>query len=274
MSVATHRIAIVTGAASGIGLACAKELAARGWRVFGTTRRNGNDGSAPAESFAWVSMNVDSDESVREGIKTVLEQAGRIDLVVNAAGFGLAGAVEDTAMEEAKAQFETNLFGAWRVCRAMLPAMRDAGSGMIINIGSLAGVAAIPFQGTYSASKAALASMSEALRMEVRRAGIRVVLIEAGDHKTGFTERRKFTAASGDSIHAPMMKRAVGVMEHDEQNGPPPENVARLVCRLAGMKNPRLRYAVGPAFERLLPFLKAVLPQKWFEWAMAAYFKI
>ena len=268
------RTALVTGAASGIGLACARALAAKGWRVFGTTRRNRSGEDLAKEPFVWVAMNVDGDESVNAGVKTLLDQAGRIDLVVNAAGFGLAGAVEDTAIEEARAQFETNLFGAWRVCRAVLPVMRVARSGMIVNIGSLAGVGAIPFQGAYSASKAALASMSEALRLEVRTFGIRVVVIEAGDHQTGFTQRRKFTTASGDSLYSATMKRAVGVMEHDEQNGPPAENVARFVCRLTGMKKPRLRYSVGPAFERLLPFLKAVLPQRWFERAMAAYFKV
>lgn len=144
MSRAVKRIVLITGASSGIGRVCAAHLHRRGYRVFGTSRQ---PQAARADSFEMIQMDVDSDASVGQGIDLIMQKEGRLDVVVNNAGFAIAGAIEDTSIEEAKAQFETNFFGVLRVCRAALPIMRQQRSGYVINIGSLAGLAGIPFQG-------------------------------------------------------------------------------------------------------------------------------
>ena len=174
---------LVTGASSGIGLACADLLARRGFRVYGASRT----ATEPERAFPSLRMDVDDDVSVAEGVARVLEREGRIDAAVNCAGFGIAGA---------KRQFETNFFGVLRVCRAVLPAMRERRAGTIVNVSSIAGLVPLPFQGFYSASKFALEGMSEALRMEVRPFGIRVVLVEPGDCRTHFTANRRPAAGA------------------------------------------------------------------------------
>lgn len=267
-------VALVTGASSGIGRACAAELHAAGWRVFGASRRAGAGQLAP-EGFALLPMDVDSGESVERAVAALLEQSGgRLDLVVNCAGWGIAGSVEDTSVEEARRQFETNLFGVWRVCRAVLPALRRQRSGTVVNVGSLAGLIGIPFQGAYSASKFALEGLTEALRMELRPFGVRVALLEPGDFRTEFTARRVYAAAADSPAYAARMRRAVGVMEHDERHGADPREAARAVLRIARARRPRLRYTAGPPFARALPLLRRLLPAGLFEWGVRRYYKI
>lgn len=145
------RVVLITGASSGIGQACAQHLHRRGYRVFGTSRQPQPDNG----SFTMTVIDVDDEASVRRGIDQIIQQTGRLDVVVNNAGIVFAGAIEDTSIEEAKAQFETNFFGMLRACRAVLPVMRQQRSGTIVNISSLAGVIATPFHGVYSASKLA-----------------------------------------------------------------------------------------------------------------------
>src|SRR5579872_2559800 len=178
-----NRVALVTGASSGIGRACAELLAARDFRVYGASRH-----PLPGSSFESLPMDVRDEESVTAGIASIVQREGRLDVIVNNAGIAIAGAVEDTSVEEAKDQFDVNFFGALRVCRAVLPVLRDQRSGTIVNIGSIGGLIALPFQGLYSASKFALEGLSESLRLEVAPFGIHVVLIEPGDQQTPLTE--------------------------------------------------------------------------------------
>ncbi|MBI3736352.1 SDR family oxidoreductase, partial [Candidatus Sumerlaeota bacterium] len=214
---------LITGASSGIGRMCAEHLAARGWRVFGASR-SGRD----AQGIRTVQMDIDSDESVARGVESILGDTGRIDAAVNCAGSGLAGALEDTAIEEAKALFETNFFGALRVCRAVLPAMRAQRAGRIVNVGSIGGVISIPYEGIYSATKAALAAMTESLRMEMKPFGIHASVIEPGDFKTGFTAARKKAAraAEQDSPHRERFERVLRTTERREQTSPEPRAIA------------------------------------------------
>src|SRR6266498_4866639 len=166
-----QKVVIVTGASSGIGKSCAEYLKQRGHKVYCASRSTEDQ-----LSDGKISLDVDNDDSVNRAVQRVFEHAGRIDVVINAAGFGIVGAVEDTAIAEAKTQFETNFFGVVRVCKAVLPVMREQGSGLIINISSIAGLVSLPFQAFYSASKFALEGMTEGLRMEVAPFGVRIVL--------------------------------------------------------------------------------------------------
>lgn len=259
------RVVLVTGASSGIGEACARHLAGRGFRVFGTSRRVA--GLPPGEGgVEMVTMDVDSDGSVESAVAAVLERAGRIDAVVNNAGWALAGSVEDTTADEARAQIETNLLGVWRVCRAVLPAMRRAGRGHVVNVGSIGGRVGLPFQAAYSASKFAVAGLTEALSGEVRPFGIHAVLIEPGNYRTGITAARRIAQdARGASAYAERFAKALGVIEADEARGADPEGVARLVGRVLDTRSPRLRYMVGPPFERYAAAGKSLVPGRLFE---------
>jgi len=255
---------LVTGASSGIGEACAVHFHNRDWRVYGASRNIQSAGSHP---FAILPMDVTSDVSVAEGVRQIFEQEGRIDAVINSAGISIVGAVEDTTIAEAKAQFETNFFGIVRVCRAVLPIMRCQRSGAFVIIGSMAGQLAIPFQGHYTASKFALEGLAEALRMEVMPFGIHVVLMEPGNIRTPITANRQRAAASG--THPPYLEgfeRSLAVIEQAEINGADPALVARQIERILAKPRSNLRYVVGHWSERFAVSLKRVLPYKLYEW--------
>jgi NAD(P)-dependent dehydrogenase (short-subunit alcohol dehydrogenase family) len=259
-------VVVVTGASSGIGRATAAELERRGHRVYGASR------SPTAGSSLGVRMDVDDDASVEAAIREVVDREGRLDAVVNAAGFGIAGAIEDTRIDEARAQFETNFFGVLRVCRAALPVMRGQGQGTIANVSSIAGRVSLPFQGFYAASKFALEGLTEALRMEVRPFGVRVVLVEPGDFATGFTDRRRTVAGAASGPYRERFARALAAIERDERSAATPEAVGRLVADVVFHRAPRLRYTVGPSLQRATPALKAVLPGGVFERLIAGHY--
>jgi len=258
------RVVLVTGASSGIGRSCAELLAARGCRVYGASRR-----AAAIAGVEPLLMDVTDDDSVARAVAVVMEREGRLDVVVNNAGIAIAGAVEDCCIADAKEQFDVNLFGALRVCRAVLPAMRRQRAGYIINVGSIGGLIAIPYQGLYSASKFALEGLTESLRLEVRDFGIRVVLIEPGDHRTALTANRRFVDSD---TYRERVDCAIARMALDEQGGPHPEGVARLVYRVIQKPHPRLRYTVGPVMQRAAVWLKRLMPYAVVEKAMRHYY--
>jgi NAD(P)-dependent dehydrogenase (short-subunit alcohol dehydrogenase family) len=260
------RVALITGASSGIGRACAAHLASCGIRVYGTSRNPLDD--------TLLSMDVTSDDSVQQAIDTVLQREGRLDIVVNNAGIAVAGPVEFTSMEEAKHQIDVNLFGAVRVCRAVLPTMRRQGNGFVVNIGSIGGLLAIPFQPLYSASKFALEGFTESLRLEVRAFGIRVCIIEPGDTRTEITRNRRVAAAAAEQTVYRSFASALRRTADDEQHGPGPEAVAQLLWRIMNTPNPRLRYTVGAATQRAAVWMKRLLPYSAVEYGMRRYYGV
>ena len=252
------RVVLVTGASSGFGRAIASGLADVGFRVFGTVR---TPLPVPAVAFATVPLDVTRDESVAACIREVVATAGRIDAVVNNAGMGIAGAIEDTTIAEARAQFETNFFGTHRVCRAVLPHMRAQRSGHIVNMSSLAGHVPLPFQGFYSATKFAIEAYSEALRMELRPFGITVSMVEPGDFATGFTANRRMTAAttSASPYYGPC-GAAIARMARDEQANADLSPVVGAVKTILNSRRPALRYARATAVQRAFVALRPFLP--------------
>ena len=260
MSSGARRV-LITGASAGIGRACAEKLHAAGWAVTGASRR----GTAPG-GWAGLVMDVDDDDSVREGVAGMLAAGGRIDALVAAAGWGLAGAVEKCTIGEAKAQLETNFWGCVRVLQQVLPAMRAQGGGHIVLMSSIGGVIGIPFQAFYSASKFALEGLGEALAYEVAPLGVHVTLVEPGNVKTDFTASRQMAhAAAGDLVYRAAMARAVGLMERDEANGVPAADVAVAVRRVLESRRPPRRVSVGKAGERAGLLAKRLLPFRAFE---------
>jgi NAD(P)-dependent dehydrogenase (short-subunit alcohol dehydrogenase family) len=257
------RVVLVTGASAGIGAATAHHLAKAGYTVYGTSR------SVRAQAPTGVhlrEMDVRDAASVNRCVEAVVAEAGRLDVLVNNAGFGIAAAVEDTTPEDMLAQFDTNFLGALRVCRAVLPHMRAQRTGRIVQITSLAARISIPFQGAYSASKAALASLSEALSIELKPFGIFVSMIEPGDTRTLFTAARVWTkTAETSDVYRARATHAIAVMARAEQAGTGPNKVAALVERAIRAKEPKLRYVSASGMERFALTLQRVLPERAFE---------
>jgi NAD(P)-dependent dehydrogenase (short-subunit alcohol dehydrogenase family) len=255
------RVVLITGASAGIGRACADRLDGAGWVVVGASRRGTASGGWSA-----VVMDVDDGESVRSGIAAVLGRHGRVDAVVASAGWGVAGAAEHTTVEEAKAQFETNFWGAVRVVQGVLPAMRAQGAGRVVLVSSLGGIVGLPFQAFYTASKFALEGWSEALAYEVGPLGVAVTLVEPGNVQTDFTvNRRMAAAAKRDEAYRDALRRAVSVMERGEAAGVPPDDVAAVVHKVLEARRPRRRASVGKAGERVSIVAKRLLPFRVFE---------
>ncbi|HKJ66999.1 MAG TPA: SDR family oxidoreductase [bacterium] len=257
------KVVLVTGSSSGIGKICADYLYSRGFTIYGTSRNPGSENNG----YELIAMDIRESESVKQGIDYILSKGQGIDVVLNNAGIGIAGPIEDSSIEDIRRQFNTNFYGTIRVCKAVLPAMRQQQSGLIINCSSIAGTMGLPFQAVYSASKFAIEGMTEGLRMEVRQFGIDVTLIEPGDFKTNFTSNRiKVKRSSNNSPYKPQFDNTLAIMERDEMNGPTPKKIAQLVHKIIHKKSPKVRYTVGSPTQRFATQLKRVLPSKVFEW--------
>ncbi|HEY6064763.1 MAG TPA: SDR family oxidoreductase, partial [Thermoanaerobaculia bacterium] len=189
------QVILVTGCSSGIGRATAIEAAARGHKVFASARRREDVAELTAKGIETLALDVTDPVSIREGVAATRTAAGRIDALVNNAGYGQYGAIEDVSPEEWRAQFDVNVFGALSVLREVLPGMRAARRGTIVNVSSLAGKVTVPFAGAYCASKHALEAISDALRVELAPWRIRVVVVEPGPIETHFGDRSRRATA-------------------------------------------------------------------------------
>ncbi len=248
------KVIVITGGSSGIGLSAARFLQKQGHRVYTLSRRKRDN-----EPFFQMICDVREEERVRETINEIFRKEGRIDILINAAGFGISGAVEFTGKEEAKALFETDFFGLDSVCRTVIPVMRSQGRGRIINISSVAAVAGIPFQAYYSAAKAAVDSYSLALRNELRPFHIEVCSILPGDIHTGFTAVRQ-KSEIGDDIYQGRIKRSIEGMEKDEINGIDPDRAGAFIASIALKKKVRPQYVLGGLY-KAAAFLLKILPK-------------
>lgn len=262
------RVVLITGASSGLGRAIAAHLAAEGCRVFGTSR---DPGAHMPPGVTPLVMDVTADELVAEAVQTLTSQTnGRIDVLVNNAGISIVGPVEGHSSADAYKQIDTNLFGVLRVCRLVLPAMREQGRGLIINIGSIASALPMPMQGFYSASKAGLAAITHSLRLELAPMGLDVVLVEPGNYRTQITAQRQRTDVP--PAYATMLERAISTIARDEINGNDPAEVARLVGRIVRARRRRALYRIGPWPERLFLALVPLLPRRLLDVLMSNYY--
>ena len=248
------RVAVVTGASSGIGLATAKMLMNRGVTVYGFAQ---NDFDA---EFNYIKCDVTNNENVANSLKSVFEKEGRIDFLVNCAGMGISGSVENSPEEKIQKIFNVNFFGTVKMCKAALPYMRKNNFGHIVNISSVAGELPIPFQTFYSATKASIESFTAGLSMEVKPFGIKAVCVLPGDTKTGFTQAREKNS-SDDKSYGTRVTKSVGQMEKDEQHGMTPESVAKVICKALFKKNPKPINVVGFKYKFFI-FLSKILPKK------------
>ena len=238
-------VVLVTGASRGIGLATARLFAAQGYRVYTLSRSAGSDAA-----LSHLTADVSDPAQVRSAMDEILAREGCIDILVNNAGFGISGAVEFTGLEDAKRQLDVNFFGGFLCAQAVLPYMRRQGFGRIINVSSVAGAIAIPFQSFYSAAKAAQNAFTLALANEVRGLNIHVSALMPGDVKTSFTSAREKSPSGGDVY--PHMASAIATMEQDEQSGLAPEFIAKCILRIARKRHPKPLYASGLRYSALV----------------------
>ncbi len=246
------KIAVITGGNSGIGKYTAKALKNSGCIVYDLSRRDINN-----EDILHIKTDVTDEEQVISSINRIINEQGKIDIVINCAGYGISGAVEFTRLSEAKSQFDVNFFGMVNVNKAVIPHMRSNG-GRIVNISSVAAVAHIPFQTYYSASKAAIESYTCALANEVRSFGISVTAIQPGDICTPFTQARQ-KCFDGDDVYGGRISRSVAGMEKDEQKGMSPEFAGNYIAGIALKKSVKPIYSIGFSY-KFLSVLCKVFP--------------
>ena len=256
-----NKIAVVTGASSGIGRCTAKALRDMGRKVYDLSRRN-----IPLEKVTHIKTDITDENQVMSAVKEIIANEGRIDILVNCAGFGISGAVEFTTTDEAKRQFEVNFFGAVTVTRTVLPYMREQKSGRIVNISSVAAVAHIPFQTYYSASKAAMESYTCCLDNEVKPFGIRVTAVAPGDICTEFTGARQ-KSFDGDDIYGGRISRSVAGMEKDEAKGMSPEVAGKYIAKVALRKKVKPVCAIGTTY-KILSVLCKTFPCSFRNWVV------
>ena len=237
------RVVIVTGGNSGIGKSTAQALVNKGCKVYDFSRRD-----IACDGVIHVSCDVTDESQVQKAVDTVLTEEGKIDILINSAGFGISGAVEFTTLESAKKQFDVNFFGTVNVTKAILPAMRKQGIGRIVNISSVAAVAHIPFQTYYSATKAAIESYTCCLANEVRPFGITVTSIQPGDISTGFTDARA-KSYDGDDVYEGRISRSVAGMEKDERKGMSSDVAGNYIARIALKSTVKPIYAIGISYK-------------------------
>jgi len=238
------KIAVVTGGNSGIGKYTAEALKEKGCTVYDLSRRD-----IETKGITHIKTDVTDEAQVMLSINRIIEEQGRIDIVINCAGYGISGAVEFTELADAKSQFDVNFFGMVNVNKAVIPHMRKNG-GRIVNISSVAAVAHIPFQTYYSASKAAIESYTCALANELKPFGITVTAIQPGDICTPFTQARQ-KSFDGDDIYGGRISRSVAGMEKDEQKGMSPEFAGNYIADIALNKNVKPVYAIGFSYKFL-----------------------
>lgn len=250
-----QKVAIVTGSSSGIGFETSLTLARNGFHTYATIRNMEGEKSKPLTEVAKneklqlraIELDVDNDKSVIDAINTIVEERERIDVLINNAGYALGGALEDSSMDEIKAQFETNFFGAVRATKAVLPVMRRQGAGKIVNITSMGGRIAIPLSSSYHGSKFALEGLSESIRYELEPFGIKVILIEPGAVGSNFWKNIKIAKSSSDSNspYTQFGNKILKAYEQMEQNTISPSVVAKTILDAVTSNNPQLRYVVG-----------------------------
>lgn len=257
-------VALVTGASSGIGSETAQHLAAAGFVVYAAARRTDRLEALASGSVRPLPMDVTDDESVTAGVHQVLTEAGRIDALVNNAGYGSYGAVEDVPLDEARRQFEVNLFGLARLTQLVIPGMRQQGSGRIVNISSMGGRFAMPFGAWYHATKFAVEGFSDALRQELAPFGIQVVVIEPGGTKTewGGISAASALERSGEGPYAARVQRVVRALAGSDQRlGSEPAVVAKAITAAVTARSPRTRYAIGAGAKPVI-YARRLLPDR------------
>ena len=266
------KVVLITGGSSGIGKTIGTYLRSEGFKVYGTTRSLAK--YPDFEAFPLLEMDVRSPEGIKQAVATLIGKEGRLDVLINNAGVGITGPLEETPEEEILNAFATNFHGPLQVIKAVLPQMRKQGGGLIINITSIAAYMGLPFRGVYSASKAALEIITEALRMETKDFGIAITNLAPGAYATNIAAGRYHVGRTENSPYAKQYRKALIGIDESVARGEDPIGVAKKVLTIITEKNPRIHYRVGAFSQKLSILLKKILPQKVFEKILLNHYKL
>ncbi len=268
------KVILITGASSGMGKATAELMLKKGYTVYGAARRTEKMNDLKQAGAKIIQMDVTNEQSMALGIQDIIKNDKRIDVLVNNAGFGLYGAIEDVTLESAKDQMEVNVFGLARLTQLVLPHMRDQSNGTIVNISSIGGKIANPFGGWYHASKFAVEALSDSLRMEVKQFGINVVVIAPGGVKSEWSdiamENAQKISASG--VYGKMIQKMIKTGKKFKDKNAEPEIIANLINKAITSRKPKTRYSGGFMAKPLL-FLRKVLSDKQMDKMILGQFK-
>ena len=263
-------VILITGITSGFGRAMALQLSRDGHKVYGTYRRD----SDPIPGVTYLKADVRDEDSLKDAVNRVIEAEGRIDTVISNAGMGIGGPLEFTSIEDAQRQMDVNFMGMVRLLNLVVPVMRSQHHGHIICVSSIGGLMGLPYQGMYSASKFAIEGYCEALRLEVRQFGIHVTVINPGDFSTGFTAQRDKVCNPEAMAAYPGYAQSMQSIEHDENSGLHPDRLARRISRIVRKRHPRNRYIIATPVQKASVLLKAILPSRWFDCVLGAYYNL
>lgn len=266
-----QKIVLITGASSGIGKAIALFLQEKNFIVYGTSRFVENNTNS---DVSLLRLDVRERESIQSLVKIILEKHKRIDILINNAGVGITGAVEEVPIAEIQNNFNTNFFGPLALIQEILPSMRANKSGLIINITSLAAYMGLPYRGIYSASKASLEILSEALRMEVEPFGIEVTTVAPGDFATNIASRRFHSEVIKDSAYEKIYQQQLNTINKDVNQGLDTKVMAEAIYKIICSKNKKVHYQVGAFMQKFSITLKKLLPDTWYEKLLKNHYKL
>ena len=265
------KVILITGGSSGIGKAIGEFLSEKGLKVYGTSR---NPDRYPDSKFPIIALDVTKKDTIASCIQTVIDAEGRLDVLVNNAGAGITGPVEEVPEAEMKQNFETNFFGPVNVINAALPHMRKQNSGLIINITSIAAYMGLPYRGVYSASKAALEVITEAYRMELKDFNVRMTNIAPGDFATNIAAGRYHAPVLAGSPYNEKYGQVLKAIDKDVDKGNDPVAVAQSVYKIINTANPKIHYKVGAFMQKFSIVLKRILPDKVYEKLLLNHYKL
>lgn len=267
-----NKVVLITGGSSGIGKAIGIYLKAKGFTVYGTTRNLEN--YKDFNEFQLLELNVRDVSTIDKAIHQLIEKEGRLDVLINNAGIGITGPIEETPHEEILKTFDTNFHGPLHMIKAVLPHMRKQNKGVIINITSIAGYMGLPFRGIYSATKGALELVTEALRMETKDFGIKIANIAPGDFATNIAAGRYHAPVKENSPYEVSYGNTLKMMDEDVDSGSNPIDVAKKVFKIINVKNPKGHYKVGEFMQIFSIVLKKILPDKVYEKLLLNHYKL
>jgi len=266
------KVVLITGGSSGIGKSIGILLAEKGYTVYGTSRNPAKFKDFTA--FKLIALDVHNTETIQKAVATIIAAEGRLDVLINNAGVGITGPIEETPDEEIHNAFQTNLYGPIAVMKAVLPQMRTQKSGLIINVTSIAGYMGLPYRGVYSATKGALELVTEAMRMEVKMFGIEITNVAPGDFATNIAAGRYHTPVFENSPYKEVYGNMLTEMDAHVDSGSDPKIMAESVLKIIQTKKPKIHYKVGAFMQKFSIVLKRILPDKVYEKMLMNHYKL
>ncbi len=268
-----NKVVLVTGGSSGIGKSICLYLHEKGYTVYGTSR---NPERYQHElPFKLVALDVLDESTITPALKTIIDAEGVLDVLINNAGVGMLGSIEDSLVEEVKEIFETNVYGVLRMTQVVLPYMRERETGLIINISSIAGYMGLPYRGIYSATKASVHMITEAMRMELKPYGVKACVVDPGDFATNISgNRRVAKAGRAGSVYVAETNRIEAMINEEVSHSPDPVKMGIAIEKIIQSNNPDVNYLVGKPLQKLSILARRLLPKKWFEKIISNHYKM